>query len=353
MADLIVAGAGMGGLAAAAQAAELGARVELREKGHRAGGNMLLSSGVIWRHRDFERFRAECPAGDPALQRTVFDRLDADLAWLESLGARPLRRDTGNPLTAGVRFDTRQLTDALMSAAGSEVRLCEPVTEAPAGVPVVLATGGFQADRDLVRRHVSAQAGKLMLRATPWSTGDGMRIGLRAGAGLSAGMGEFYGRNMPAPPARVEEEQFVGLAQLYATHATVRNARGERYTSTTWSEIDVVQWTARQPGARAWYEVADESLQHPVRARTVAEMIAAAQGAGAPVQRRGAVTVVEVVAGITTTLGGLRIDTDGRAAPGVFACGADAGGIATGGYTSGLAAALVFGRIAARSALAQ
>ena len=62
---------------------------------------MLLSSGVIWRHRDFERFRAECPAGDPALQRIVFERLDADLDWLESLGARPLERDTGNPLTTG------------------------------------------------------------------------------------------------------------------------------------------------------------------------------------------------------------------------------------------------------------
>ena len=119
---------------------------------------MLLSSGVIWRHRDFERFRAECPAGDPALQRTVFDRLDADLAWLESLGARPLARDTGNPLTTGTRFDTRQLTDALVSAAGGEVRLGEPLTEAPAGVPVVLATGGFQADRDLVREHVTPEA---------------------------------------------------------------------------------------------------------------------------------------------------------------------------------------------------
>jgi hypothetical protein len=35
----------------------------------------------------------------------------------------------------------------------------------------------------------------------------------------------------------------------------------------------------------------------------------------------------------------------------VFACGADAGGIATGGYASGLAAALVFGRIAADTAV--
>jgi succinate dehydrogenase/fumarate reductase flavoprotein subunit len=63
--------------------------------------------------------------------------------------------------------------------------------------------------------------------------------------------------------------------------------------------------------------------------------------------------IVETVAGITTTLGGLRIDEGCRVAPGLFACGADAGGIATGGYASGLAAALVLGRAAARAALGE
>jgi succinate dehydrogenase/fumarate reductase flavoprotein subunit len=353
MPDVIVAGAGMGGLVAAAEAARLGARVELREKGDRAGGSMLLSSGVVWRHRDFDRFRAECPGGDPALQRTVFERLDADLAWLESLGAESLERDTGNPLTTGMRFDPHRLTEALLAAAGDGARLGAPLTEAPTDTPLVLATGGFHAARDLVRRHVTPEADRLLLRATPWSTGDGLRIGLAAGARPSAGMEQFYGRNMPAPPARVGEEDFVGLAQLYATHATVRNVHGEEYTPTTWSEIDVVQWTARQPGARAWYEVADPDLERRVRERTVGQMIETARRAGAPVERRGGATMVEVVAGITTTLGGLSIDGAARAAPGVFACGADVGGIATGGYASGLAAALVFGRIAARSALGQ
>jgi hypothetical protein len=68
------------------------------------------------------------------------------------------------------------------------------------------------------------------------------------------------------------------------------------------------------------------------------------------IERDGSLTV-EVVAGITTTLGGLRVDVSGQAAERVFACGADVGGIATGGYASGLAAALVLGRVAARSAL--
>jgi fumarate reductase flavoprotein subunit len=324
--------------------------VLLLEKGNRCGGSMLLSSGVIWRHREFDRFRAECPRGDPLLQRTVFDRLDADIAWLESLGAEALDRDTGNPLTSGTRFEPHQLTHVLLRAAGG-VRLGEPLRDLPEGPPVVLATGGFQADRGLVARYITPHAGNLMLRAAPWSSGDGLRLGLAAGGAVSAGMEEFYGRNMPAPPARVRETDFVALAQLYAKHATVRNRAGQVCEPRTWSEIDVVQWTARQAGARAWYEVMDEALERRVRDRTVGGMIAAARAAGAPVGRRDGATVVEVVAGITTTLGGLRVDAAAEVAPRVFAAGADVGGIATGGYASGLAAALVLGRIAAESAL--
>jgi hypothetical protein len=164
-------------------------------------------------------------------------------------------------------------------------------------------------------------------------------------------MDEFYGRAMPAPPARIDESDFVRLSQLYARHARVENLEGEPFETHTWSEIDAVQWTARQPRARARYVVPDSALGEHVRERTVGEMIEAAEAAGAPVSRGEGTTTVEVVAAITTTLGGLQIDTFGRAADGVFAAGTDAGGISTGGYSSGLAAALVFGRVAAESAL--
>jgi succinate dehydrogenase/fumarate reductase flavoprotein subunit len=178
-------------------------------------------------------------------------------------------------------------------------------------------------------------------------------LGLRAGGSRSAGMDQAYVRNMPAPPARIGEGDFVRLSQLYARFCSaVTNSRGESFEPRAWSEVDVAQWTARQPGARALYRVPDSALTESVRERTVGDMVEAARSAGAPVHRDGDATVVEVVAGITTTIGGLRIDSSARVAPGVWAAGADAGGIATGGYASGLAAALVFGRIAARNALA-
>jgi succinate dehydrogenase/fumarate reductase flavoprotein subunit len=340
----------MAGLVAAARAHDLGASVVVHEKGNRAGGSMLLSSGVVWRYRDFDRFRAECPDGDAALQRLVYERLDEGIEWLGSLGAPILSEETGNPLTLGTRFDPRALTNALVRRAG-DVRLDEPLANLPGGVAVVLATGGFQGSRDLVRRHVTPEADSLVLRANPWSTGDGLRLGLENGARLTGGMDEFYGRNLPAPPARLTPDRFVALAQLYARHAEVRNALGERYETRTWSEIDVAQWTARQPGARAWYLVEEERLGERVRDRTVGEMIDAAVDAGARIVRRNHTVEVEVVAGITTTLGGLQVDERARAAEGLYASGADVGGISTGGYSSGLAAALVLGRVAAEEAL--
>lgn len=350
MPDLVVAGAGMAGLAAAAEARSLGAEVALREKLDRPGGSMRLSSGVIWRHRSLKRFHGECAAGDLALQRLVFERLDADLDWLESLGAPVRERGTGNPVTTGARFDVDGLTSALVGAAGG-VELRAPVTCPSAEAPLVLATGGFAASRELLRRHVTPEASHVLLRCAPGNQGDGLRIGLEAGGSLGPGMGDAYVRNMPAPPARVEPSDFVRLAQLYARHAVVLNARGERFVARGWAETDVALWTARQPRARAWYQVLDAALERRVRDRTVAEMVAAAADAGAPVRRERGVTVVETVAGVTTTLGGLRIDARAQAAPGVFACGHDAAGVAAGGYASGLAAALVLGRIAARSAL--
>ena len=97
----------MAGLVAAARGRELGASPVVLEKGNRPGGSMLLSSGVVWRHRSAEDFRLECPAGDPVLQRRIIEELDDALDWLESLGVTPVARETRNPLTVGRRFAPR------------------------------------------------------------------------------------------------------------------------------------------------------------------------------------------------------------------------------------------------------
>ena len=234
------------------------------------------------------------------------------------------------------------------------MRLGEPLRELPDGVPVVLATGGFQADRELVARHITPKADELMLRAAPWSTGDGLRLGLAAGGTLSDGMDEFYGRNMPAPPARVRSADFVRARAAVRAHTRPSATRaGDVYEPRTWSEIDVVQWTARQPGARAWYAVADERARR-ARARPDGRRDDRRRR-GRPARRVRAARRRDRRSrsspGSRPRSAACASTRDARVAPGVFAAGADTGGIATGGYASGLAAALVFGRIAAESAL--
>ncbi len=346
-----ILGGGMAGLVAGARAGELGLPAVVHEKGTRLGGSMLLSSCVIWRYRTVEEFRAECPGGDPALQQLVVERLDEAIEWLESLGAEPVWRETDNPRTVGKRFDPVRLTEALARAAG-EVRL-ESAPE-PAG-PTLLATGGFQGSRELVERYV-APAAPLRLRANPWSAGDGLRLGLERGAALSSGLHEFYGRNMP--DADWGERDFVPFSQLYGRFARVFDDDGVEFFEgeVSWSEADLVQVTARRPGARAWYVLDEAALAQRVRERTVADIVAAAPTRVEPSELpfpapEGAVAAVRVAAAITHTVGGLAVDTRARTGvDGLWAAGADAGGIATGGYCSGLASALVLGLAAAEDA---
>jgi fumarate reductase flavoprotein subunit len=351
---LIVAGAGMAGLMAAARARELGLRPRVIEKGTRAGGSMLLSSGVVWRHREWDDFRSECPDGDEGLQRLVWERLDEGLDWLESLGAEPVWTETGNPRTVGRRYDPRALTALL----ARDVELETPLA-ADAPSPLVLACGGFA-------KRLAEERG-LLLRANPWSDGAALDLARSRGAALSSGLDEFYGRALPAPPARIGEDEFVPLAQLYGRWARVFADDGSDVTpaSVSWSENDLAQAIARLPHGRAWYVLDEEALAKGDRGRTAAGMVEAARAAGGAVldpqelpfaTPPEARVAVHVAAAVTHTIGGLRIDTaarvlgeDGSPLDGLWAAGVDAGGVATGGYASGLAQALVLGLAAAES----
>jgi len=352
-----IAGAGMAGLVAAARLRELGRAVTVREKGTRIGGSMLLSSCVIWRHRDWDEFRRECPGGDERLQRLVWERLDDAIAWLESKGAPVVWAETGNRRTVGKRFQPRGLAAALASDVELGTDGCDDEA-------TILCTGGFAASSDLVTRYI-APAASLRLRANPWSEGDGLCHALDRGAALTAGMDEFYGRNMP--DASWDETELVSLSQLYGRFARIFDEDGiEFFTGgeVSWSETNVVQATAHRRDAKAYYLLDTEALEQRVRDRTVGQMVDAA-----PAEARvelselpfdppaGTIAAVRVIASITHTIGGLRVDErarvlgeDGSPLDGLWAAGVDAGGVSTGGYASGLAQALVLGLAAAEDA---
>jgi fumarate reductase flavoprotein subunit len=430
---VIVVGGGLAGLVAALRASELGARVTLLEKGDRLGGSFIYSSGYLWSYKDLQTFRREAPGGDIALQRLILEQLEPGLEWLEYRGVPTLTRETGNPLTIGARLDPERTVVALAdrtAASGGRILLgaaLDGLVQDPggriAGVrvtshqepadAVILASGGFAGNPDLVRRYIIRGPGRMRLRAHPWSTGDGFLAALEAGASASAGLDEFYGRNLPAPPADFSPEEFVEVSQLYGRYAVAINRNGERYAdeAADWSETALVKATSRQAGLRAWYVLDGEGLRGRVRDRTVKGMVETARRVGGTVVRAGSLeelaeglavrgvpranvlrtlkeynaavagrrggelspprsepaalaqappfVAVEVAPAITHTIGGLAVGegcrvlrrTDGRPLPGLYAAGVEVGGVSAGGYTSGLAAALVFGLLAAASAV--
>ena len=433
---IIVGGGGLAGLVASLRAVEMGARVTLLEKGDRLGGSLVYSSGYVWSYKDQQTFRREAPGGDLTLQSLILQRLGPGLAWLEDRGVSALTRDTGNPLTFGARFDPKRPVDTLagrIAASGGRILLgtaldsllrdsggrVQGVHMVSGGErrteradAVILASGGFAANPDLVQRYIIRGQGRMRLRAHPWSTGDGFLAALEAGALASAGLDEFYGRNLPAPPAEFAPEEFVEVSQLYGRYAVAINRDGERYAdeAADWSETALTRATASQPDLRAWYVVDGAALRERVRDRSVEGMIATARSAGGTVLQAESLEVlaeklgergvpramvlrtlgeynaaiaggrggelspprsdpaaplrvppfvaVEVAPAITHTIGGLAVDggcrvlsrTGGRI-PGLYAAGVEVGGVSVGGYTSGLASAVVFGMVAAESAL--
>ena len=289
---------------------------------------MLLSSGVVWRYRELDEYLRQCPGGDETLQRLVWERLDDALDWLERLAAgEPY---TSNPLTIGRRFDTRTLTEALVRAAG-EIELRH--AEIPVTGPLILATGGYPV--------ALARERGLLVRSNPWSEGDGIAYAVEHGATRVAS-DEFYGR---ALPGRVPEDEFVAAAQLYGRFARRVNDDGEEFLPghVSWSETDLVQAIADQPGGRAWYELDAVQLEQP----EVAERLPYARETE---QLPGGGLRVRVYASVTHTYGGLQVDERARAADGIWAAGVDVGGLSNGGYASGLAQALVLGLAAAEDA---
>jgi fumarate reductase flavoprotein subunit len=326
----------MAGLCAAARARELGAAPVVVEKGSRPGGSMLLSSCVVWRFQTFEDFRAECPGGDEALQGAVFEGFDEALEWLVSLGPEVVWDETPNPRTTGKRFDPRSLTEVLVRAAGDvQLEAALPQDE----FPTVLATGGFAVR--YAREH------GLLVRCNPWSEGDGLEFARKRGGELAGDLDEFYGRAMPAPPACIREEDYVRLSQLWDGEARVVNESDEEFFPgpPAWHESDLAQAIAHQPGGTAWFIVPAELRDDP--------RVVGLRDAGGTVVEEDGELRLHVAAAVTHTQGGIAIDSDAcvRGVDGLYGAGADVGGISTGGYSSGLAAALVLGRIAAESAV--
>lgn len=431
--DVVIAGSGIAGLVAAASLVEAGVSVLVIEKEARLGGSTRISGGTVWTAVSMASMHELVPGGDRCRQAQLVDGIEEGLDWLTAIGVEVAdRRRTEDRVIAQV--DPVTLVDRLAArvvAAGSTVAAATRLvgvdtddTGAVIGVAldvegeqrrvptgtVILATGGFQADPDLVARHVPGETARLMLRAAEGSTGDGLRIATEVGGGCSRDMASFYGHTMPELPSPLPPADWTSVTPYYTQDAVLVDVTGRRFfdESTSMADERAPMALVRCPGGRgvlilddALYQ--DEDLPGRSYARVGASFDAAARAGArhatassleqladevaewgvdahqlldtlrryneAVSEDRGAdlspprlghqipvsrppFRALEVRPGITFTLGGIAVDLEGRVLArgddrhleGLYAIGADAGGIYEGGYAGGLALGLVQGR---------
>jgi len=285
--DVTVVGGGMAGLVCALTAQEQGADVLLLEKGTRFGGSMYLSTGAIWTYDSYEQWRECVPNGDPELHRLIFDNIDESYEWLEDHGVELSDPDLDLPGT-GRQFDPPTLTERLIGTFknnGGTAMLETPMDSlrfgaqilqgltaiGPDGNPVtvdsesvVLATGGFQGNEELVERYITTDTEHLCLRANPWSTGDGLEAAREAGAKSTKGLSKFYGHSLPAPPAEFSKTELSDVTQYYGPVSVVLNKHGKRFTDESASELEavLVQDIVEKTDGRAYY-VIDSDICDP------------------------------------------------------------------------------------------
>lgn len=434
--DLLVFGGGMAGLSAAARASSDGASVVLVEKSEAIGGSAMYA-GFIWTAPTIEVMRDVNPDADPALSAHIVDHYDAALEWVRSLGVhvadpvtvlgygRGSQTDMANYLLAcdrlirehgevltGSRVERLLLEDG--AVVGAEIRDGSGEQRVIRARSTLLATGGFGGDPALRAEHIHPLARDLPLRANPNSVGDGLRLGLSAGAAFGPPGAGFYGHLIPSKVAYNNPYEFTDLTFYHSEHGVLLNLKGERFCDETIGDHLNTLYVLEQPEARAllvydqrirdqWmmapyvegvepldkfqlayrrsaraavaddieeFEALPEEWGYPGEASrdTLLEFNRQCEaGTPNPGRKLDATPllsppyyIIEVIPAITFTFSGLRIDPgarvldeSGEVIPGLLAAGADAGGAFHRAYAGGLACALVFGLQAAATATAE
>ena len=271
--DLLVIGAGMAGLSAAARAVEDGASVVLVEKGRATGGSAAYA-GFVWTAPTVEVMREVNPDADERLARWLPEEYDGAVEWIRSLGVhvgelvtvlgygRGRATDLANYLLACermvrdrgellLRATTRRLVFEDGAVVGAEV---EPAGEEPRTIrarSTLLATGGFAGDPDLRVEHIGPAARDLPLRANPHSLGDGMRLAAEAGAALSAPGAGFYGHLIPSNVSYTDPLEFTDLTFYHSEHGVLLNLEGRRFYDETLGDHLSTLAVLDQPESRA------------------------------------------------------------------------------------------------------
>ncbi len=457
--DLLAVGGGFAGLVAANRAAELGLSAAVIERGSAEDYicNSRVSTGVLhcglWSVEEppdvlYDRIMditdgearpdlARCFAGNT---RRAFD-------WLETHGASFVRNPGVNyglfqiapprRMTAGLDWPEsgphrllQSLTARLESAGGAILRGTEALdlvieNDACTGVEargpegdlhietnaVTIADGGFQADPERLRRHITGRPDRIRQRNTQTGCGDGARMAERAGAAL-VGLDKFYGHLLSRDAMTDEGLWPYPQVDVICTRSIVVDGMARRFTDEGIGGIWIANAIAALDDPLSATAVFDETVWDHARDSdlvppnpTLVEAGGTVHGAGSietlaglagldpgalaaavagfnaavrggkletlnPPRRDGGFDpapietppfrAIPLAAGITVTMGGIAIDgaarvlrPDDTPIAGLYAAGSTAGGMEGGpraGYVGGLIKAFLLGLVAAESA---
>ena len=463
--DLVTIGGGLSGLVAACRAAQLGKHAAVIEQAtaERYACSSRWSTGVINVMgrailADPEQLYAAIIDGSgntarPDLARAIAANGKRAIEWLGAQGARFIQRGLQKDqpgqqvlapprrLQAGLDWEGRgadvlmralekQLVDrggAVLRGTKAEALIVE--SGACAGVAVtcngerlridakavVIADGGFPANRDMVARYITPRADRVLCRAGSGAQGDGIRMAEAAGAAIG-GFGKFYGH--------IHHKNAMSNPQLWpyphldaaAEAALVIDPGGQRFADEGLGGVVIANAIAQLADPLSSHLILDEAIwqTEPKLTNTVAanpamitaggpiitapdlaglaariavpaDALAATVAAHNDAVTRGDFAslavprsrgkhapmpivqapfhAVPLCAGITGTMGGVVIDAHAQAEtpagapfPGLYAVGTPVGGLEGGpraGYVGGLSKAFILGLLAAEHAAAQ
>lgn len=232
--DVVIAGAGIGGLAAAVSAAEKGANVILIEASQHVGGTSRFAAGAFGPRfgAEWEAAYAKAPMSDPVLGKLVCDNWAPYLEWIDSLGMTTEELAPNSPYVwmggkrpaeEGSKSYTdeylQQFGEAFTQKGGTTLlgtRAAKLITDDSGAVTgliaedadgpfsikakaVILATGGWQCDKEMCTKYISRHADLSQAQCVPYLDGSGIKMGVEVGAQLSRSFGSFYGHPQPWP----------------------------------------------------------------------------------------------------------------------------------------------------------
>lgn len=312
--DVLVIGAGLGGLIAAASAAEQGASVLLIEASTRVGSTALMCSGNMTTHgsNSVPELQENAPLTDPLLGQAFLDVWPQLFEWMDSIGApyskTERKTETGSysvylmgaePAPKGnivfaqffkdyatglgveIMLQTKGkslITDEDGVVVGANVLEQDGTNLKVKAKNTILACGGTQNNKEMNVKYISRYADLMVSRGNPHDAGTGLLMALEVGGVPSRSHGTFYGHPVPYGievtqdrttwDDNITDDEWIAKVSAIFTasqnsgggYGVIVNMEGKRFFDESRDDLLLNQAIAQQTFARA-YEIIDADIR--------------------------------------------------------------------------------------------